>query len=205
MNCMRKAGLAAAAAMVAMALIGASTTMASSTALCKKHEEPCAAGNTYQGHFEAVTKHPEFLTDAGDIACTEGTILGFALGLASPQSTHLEELTFGGVCLIDETFLCAVESTSLGLLLILRTALNLGTATLDQTRVLVNCPEAGFHCVFDMNTKLHVAGSPNANALAHISAVEAPLEVGEGLFCPSEASLDALYKITQPDPIAITK
>jgi hypothetical protein len=61
------------------------------------------------------------------------------------------------------------------------------------------------HCVFDMGTELHVTGSPNQNSLAEIHALESPLEVAEGMFCPEEASLDALYKIVQPDPIAITK
>jgi hypothetical protein len=75
---------------------------------------------------------------------------------------------------------------------------------MDNTRVLVSCPGAAIHCIFDMGTEMHVTGSPNANSLAEIHALESPLEVAEGMFCPEEASLDALYKVVEPDPIAIT-
>jgi len=51
---------------------------------------------------------------------------------------------------------------------------------------------------------MHFLGSPNQNSLAEIHAVELPMEQGEGLFCPEETKFDALYKVTQPDPIAIT-
>jgi hypothetical protein len=205
MRLARKVGLAVLAAMVATAIVNASAASASSTALCKKHQEPCSAANTYQGHFEAVTANPKFLTSLGDVSCNKGRILGFALGLASPQTTHLEALTFNEDCLTAGGFECVVESTELGLLLILRTELNLASGTMDNTRVLISCPGIAMHCVFDMGTELHVTGSPNQNSLAEIHAIQAPLEVAEGMFCPEEVSLDALYKIVQPDPIAITK
>ena len=205
MKLARKVGLTVVAAMVAMAVVNANAAIASDTALCKKHQEPCSAANTYQGHFEAVTANPTFLTSFGNVSCKKGRILGFALGLGSPQATHLEALTFAEDCLTAGGFECVVESTELGLLLILRTALNLASATMDNTRVLIGCPGIAMHCVFDMGTELHVTGSPNQNSLAEIHALESPLEVAEGMFCPEEASLDALYKIVQPDPIAITK
>lgn len=205
MRLAKKFGLAIFAAMVATAIVSASAATASSTALCKKHEEPCSAANTYQGHFEAVTANPKFLTNLGDVSCQKGRLLGFALGLASPQATHLEALTFTEDCLTVGGFECVVESTELGLLLMLRTALNLASATMDNTRVLVSCPGIALHCVFDMGTELHVTGSPNQNSLAEIHAIQSPLEVAEGMFCPEEASLDALYKVVQPDPFAITK
>jgi hypothetical protein len=200
----RKIGVVALTAMIATAIVSANAATASSTALCKKHEEPCSAANTYQGHFEAVAASPKFLTTIVDVACKGGRILGYALGLAIPQSTHLEALTFTEDCLTEGGLECAVESTELGLLLMLRTALNLATATMDNTRVLISCPGT-MHCVFSMATELHVTGSPNQNSLAEIHALKAPLANPEGMLCPVEASFDALYKITQPDPIAITK
>ncbi len=204
MRFIKAVGCAAVAAMAAMAFVGVSSALAGNTALCEKHEEPCPAARIYQGHFEAVVENPRFLTNITNLACKKGRILGIAEGLASPQSTHLEALTFTEDCLTEGGFPCVVESTELGLLLILRTELNLAIATLDNTRVLISCPGVAMHCVFDMGTELHVTGSPNQNSLAEIHAVESPLTQGEGMFCPVEASFDALYKITQPDPIAIT-
>jgi hypothetical protein len=204
MRLMTKLGLTAAATLAVFAIGGAGTAAAGNTALCEQPEQPCAAANIYQGHFEALAANPKFLTDITNIACKKSRILGFALGLANPQATHLEALTFTEDCLTEAGFPCVVESTQLGLLLILRTELNLGIATMDNTRVLVSCPGVAIHCIFDMGTEMHVTGSPNANSLAEIHALESPLEVAEGMFCPEEASLDALYKVVEPDPIAIT-
>jgi hypothetical protein len=200
----RKLGVAVLAAMAVTAMVCATAANAGTTALCEKHEQPCPAGNIYQGHFEALAANPKFLTSLGDVTCNKSRILGLAFGLATPQVTNLEALTFTEDCLSEGANGCAVESTELGLLLILRTALNLGEAKFDNTRVLISCPALMMHCIFELGTEIHVTGSPNSNALAEIHAVESPLEVAEGFFCPQEASLDALYKITQPDPIAIT-
>lgn len=200
----RKIGMAALAVMTVTAITSVTAANAGTTALCEKHEQPCPAARIYQGHFEALAANPKFLTNLGDVTCNKGLILGFALGLATPQVTHLEALTFSEDCLSEGGNACVVESTELGLLLILRTALNLGEAALDHTRVLVSCPALMMHCVFEMGTELHVTGSPNQNSLAEIHAVESPLTLPEGMFCPMEASLDALYKIVLPDPIAIT-
>lgn len=204
MRLARKLGIGAIAVGVVMAFVGASSAMAGNTALCELHEQPCAAANIYQGHFEALAANPKFLTNITDIACKKSRILGFALGLASPQTTHLEALTFTEDCLTEAGFPCVIESTELGLLLILRTALNLGFATTDNTRVLISCPGVALHCIFDMAAEMHVTGSPNANSLAEIHALELPLEQAEGMFCPEETFFDALYKIVEPDPIAIT-
>jgi len=188
---------------VVMALAGASAAMAGNTALCTRHEEPCAAANTYQGHFEALSSNATFLTNATSVTCSKGRILGFASGLASPQITHLEEFTFGE-CATPGGIPCVVESTELGSLLTLRIALNLASAKMDNTRVLVGCPMIEIHCVYEMSPVMHFSGSPNENALAEISAEKLPLEQGEGMFCPMGPSFDAKYKVVEPDPIFIT-
>lgn len=203
MRLIKLAGIAAVVTTTAVALVGVSSAIAGNTALCEQHEEPCAAANIYQGHFQAVAANPKFLTNVADISCEKSRILGFALGLANPHQTHLEALIFTGDCLTAMGNPCVIESTELGLLLLLRTALNLASLTADNTRVLISCPGAAIHCVYNLPA-MHVLGSPNANSLAEIHAVEAPMENGEGMFCPGENSFDALYKITQPDPIAIT-
>jgi len=193
---------AAIIAMAAMAIAGTSTAMASNTALCTHHEEPCAAGRIYEGHFEALAENLTFLTNAINVVCKKGRILGFALGLASPQVTHLEALAYTE-CLAQGAVACTVESTEIGLLLILRTALNLGSAKMDNTRVSVSCPGVPIECEYEMSMVMHASGSPSANALAEITAAGLPLE-GVGMFCPAGPSFDAEYKVVEPDPIFIT-
>jgi hypothetical protein len=203
MKLVKKSGLAVLAAMVLTAVVGVHTAAASNTALCEKHVEPCPAARTYEGHFEAVAENPTFLTNATSITCGNGRILGLAFGLASPQVTLLEELAFGE-CETAGGIPCIVESTELGSLLILRTALNLGSAKMDNTRVLVSCPMIEIHCVYEMSPVMHFSGSPNGAALAEITSENLPLEQGEGMFCPAEPSFDAEYKVVEPDPIALT-
>jgi hypothetical protein len=200
----KKLGFATVAAVAAMALTGVSSAMAGNTALCVVHEEPCAAGNTYEGHFEARATVARFLTDITNIACQQSRLLGFALGLNNPQVTHLEQLTFTEDCLTEGGFPCVVESVELGLMLLLRIALNLGSVRIHNTKILVSCPGAEIHCVFGGLPILHALGSPNGESLAEIHGNEVELEVAEGFFCPEEAKLDVLYKVFLPDPVAIT-
>lgn len=197
-------GLIAIAAVAATAFVGTSSATAGPTVLCKKSEAPCEAANIYTGHFEAVAENPTFLTTSGDVSCDESVLLGNALGLGSPLLIHLELLTFSGDCLLDEsTTACEVVATGLGLLLLLRTAANLGFVQ-SHAKVLVNCPGAAIHCPYGGLPLFHAAGSPNKETLATITANEVLLEHGESLFCPEETKFDAEYKVQLPDPIVIS-
>lgn len=197
--------LAVIATAITMTAIGASSATADGpTALCEKHEDPCEAASVYVGHIAAVAENPRFLTSSTDIICKNSQLLGFNLGLGNPLTIHLEVLNFTEDCLTTGGFACAVNSTELGLLLLLRTALNLATVQTHGIKILVNCPGAGIHCVYGgLFSPLHAVGSPNKESLAEIRAEEVPLEPG-GLFCPEETKFDALYKLLLPDPIAIS-
>lgn len=196
-------GLVVVGAVIAAALIGPSSALAGPTALCKKHERPCAGENIYQGHFEAVAQLPRFLTENTTITCQAARILGFALGLESPQLTHLQEYDFSEHCLTTGGQPCVVQATSLGLLLTLRTELNLAQVQ-SHAKVLVSCPMIGIHCVYGGLPIFDFLGSPNGESLATIHANEVLLENGEGLLCPEETRFDALFQVLEPDPIAIT-
>ena len=156
-------GLATLAAVAGMALLGASSATAGPTALCLQHEEPCAAENVFKGHLEARATVARFLTDIANFSCKQSRLLGFALGLGNPQVTHLESLTFTEDCLTEGGDPCVVETTELGLLLLLRTELNLGNLQAHNTKILASCPGAAIHCVFGGLPVLHALGSPNAN------------------------------------------
>lgn len=196
--------LAALTATMLLALVGATTAAAEPTALCKKQEEPCAAENIYMGHFAALAEGPKLLTTSGTITCKKARLLGFALGLGNPLAIHLEVFDFVEDCLTGVEEGCVFETVQLGLALLLRTASNLGTLTLENTKVLVICPGAMIHCMYGGEPVFDFLGSPNKEALATIHAKEVVWENGEGLFCPEETKLDALYGVLLPDPIAIT-
>jgi hypothetical protein len=197
-------GAAVFGALATMAFLGASIAAAETTALCKKHENPCAAANIYVGHFDAVAENPKLLTNITTIECQKAHLLGYALGLANPLTIHLEDFSFFEDCLTATGHVCTFEDVELGLALLLRTGSNLGSLQLHNTKVLVSCPEAFIHCVYGGLPVFHAIGSPNKEALATLHANEATLENGEGLFCPEEAKLDALYKVVLPDPIVIS-
>ena len=205
MRLSKSLGLATIAAVTAMALVGVTSAPAEPTALCEKNEEPCAEENIYMGHFAALAEGPKLLTSKGTITCKKARLLGFALGLGNPMAIHLEVFDFVEDCLTGEEEGCAFQTVQLGLALLLRTASNLGTLTIENTKVLVICPGAMIHCLYGAEPVFDFLGSPNGGALATIHATEVLWEHGEGLFCPEgESKLDALYSVLLPDPIAIT-
>ncbi|MDX6608354.1 MAG: hypothetical protein QOF85_279 [Solirubrobacterales bacterium] len=204
MRTQKALGLILACAVTAMALLGASTASAETTALCKKHENPCAAANIYTGHIEAVAVNPKLLTSLTTIQCKKALFLGNALGLANPLIIHVEKFEFFDDCLTAGEDPCEFKSLELGLALLLRTGSNLGTLTLHNTKILVSCPMEFIDCVYGGLPIFHMEGSPTQETLATILTNEVLWEHGESVFCPMEAKLDATYKVTLPDPIVIS-
>jgi hypothetical protein len=77
-------GLAALAALMAMAFVGASSAMAEQTALCSADENPCAAGNQLSSVHEVSVGKATLLSSNLNVECNvlfSGTI---ATTLASP-------------------------------------------------------------------------------------------------------------------------
>lgn len=197
-------GLAMLTAIAALAFVGTSVATAETTVLCEKHENPCEAANIYVGHFDAVAENPTFLTSLTDITCKKAHLLGFALGLGNPLTLHLEAFNFGEDCLTSEGDACTLQTLELSLSLLLREGSNLGSLQFHNTKVLLSCPSLFIHCVYGGLPKFEVLGSPNKETLAAIHTKEVVLEHGEGMFCPEETKLDALYKVVLPDPIVIS-
>ncbi|HEU4682602.1 MAG TPA: hypothetical protein VFS51_12680, partial [Gemmatimonadales bacterium] len=133
MRSIKMLGLAAVAAVAAMAFVGVSSAMATNTALCTESGVlVCPAGKVYTGHIEGLAVNPVLLGTIfgiqGTISCEHSKILGNALGLGNPQVTHIESITFTGNCKTSLGASCTVKSTTLGLVNLLKTAPNLGTA-----------------------------------------------------------------------------
>jgi hypothetical protein len=89
MKSIKMIGLAAFAALLVVALVGASSAMAENTQLCKADETPCAAGNVVSHvHEQTLTGAPAtLLSSLGNVLCT-ALFLGDTLGLGAPLVIH---------------------------------------------------------------------------------------------------------------------
>ncbi len=186
-----------------IALLAVSSAAATSTQLCKVHKEPCPAGSG------VTTIH---LTNVGDVVihatllgintltlCHKSLIEATVLGLAAPQILHLTSMSLEE-CFREKNGLdgdkCTYTVTSLGLLEVLKTALNLGEVKTTGTNALVACPGVP-ECEYGGNEvklgttegALHTAGA--GHGMFNISAT---LKVKGGAFCPSTALGLALYE-----------
>jgi hypothetical protein len=208
-------GLAAIAAVAAMAFLGASSASATfHTALCKSNEGgalTCAPANLAT-HIEAESVGSTLLlTDIVTVHCDSSHVLAEALGLSGlnpttgaiePQLVHLTELTFTG-CKTTAGLNCTVTVlTPLGDLLVLKTAANLANIQSHKTSAKVVC---GFilSCTFGGLPTLHGLGSANDTSHAHVTASKVPLGLEGGSLCPAEATWDSLYLVTLPLPLYI--
>lgn len=196
-------GLAAVMAMI-VAAVGVSSASAGNTALCDEHVElACPAGHVITGHIEGTANEALLLTSLLNVECNNSALLGNALGLASPQVTHVESFTFSECVRTDNGKACEATATALGTLLTLKTGLNLGTVEAHGTNVLVKCGTF-LHCVYGGLPKLHATGS-EGGSLGVIETTESTvLTKISGFLCPSTSSWDAEYVIALPDEGYIT-
>jgi len=214
MRLIKMFGLAGLVTATAMALIGASTATAGSTAFCTLNVTPCPSLNIYTGHVELKLKSGTqllLLTSFGTIHCKESTLLGTALGLNTTAELHLVPLTIKSCVLLLPFFgehPCTVTALE-ALALILRTAVNLGEVKTDNVDVLIQCEKESFHCRYTGIPVLHIVGGKSAaHPLAEralLKASGAKLTRAEELsLCPSETLWDAEYNLTLPLELFIT-
>jgi hypothetical protein len=193
----RMLGLAAAACLVVMALVGASPASAESTALCTVHEEPCAAAHMLVT-LQAVAKDPKllfrFMGAATVVLCerSQFTLILGALGapqIATPTELKWENCETGGTA-------CEVTTVSMGTFDILKTALNLALMNSLGNEVNVNCVEAGITCTFGGEPQFGVEGAGHMAGACHgmFTANKLSMEKTAGPFCETAAGLDALYE-----------
>jgi hypothetical protein len=215
MRLIKMLGIAALAALTAMALVGASSAMATeSTQLCKVDRdiegktEACASPTTHvHFHDPLALLHAESFGLLVDILCealflsSVGGVLG--LGTApSPQVIH-GSFTYsgphkaGGPCINmkkdggTENCQSVTEvGTPGGLLSILREGLELATVTGSEFEVLVEC--AGLHCIYKAEgLKGHALGpllfKPETNG--NVTITNQPVQKVSGFLCPTTSKL----------------
>jgi hypothetical protein len=217
---MKMSGLALITAVAAMALIGASSAMAESTALCKVSTSPCPEKSIFPSGTVVKTQllhqttsstmnlelvSPSLLLGPNlveEVRCWESTASGVTTtGLANPLKGELKSLSFGH-CFHKSGVGCTVTVNKLGTLTLLKTAANLGEAKVNGVLVTVVCGIV-FECVYTTEElPMHAKGTgPNGSATepAELVADHAKLtKEGLGIGCPNEGFFDAKYEITEP-------
>jgi len=204
---MKMFGLAALAAVAAMAFVGVTSASATNTVLCKANELTCEATNKIEhATVTGLSTNATLLSSLATVLCDHSIVSGKVLLLANPLVGHIEKITFT-IC-EEDTFgtECTVTTNNAGLLKLLKTGANAGSLTAEGAEALVSCPEIGLHCNYgNPTTSLAVAGS-QGTALAVITATKVKLpEIGNKFFCPNESFWDATYTVTTPDPVYIAE
>jgi hypothetical protein len=200
-------GFAVLASISVIMLVGTSSASAGSTDLCSSDPAggACPAGTSYALKsihlidplhvllFELLGVHKEILCQV----LFQGEVLHLAAAGAGGQVIHGEfkyslPHSTTGKCLemLAEEHCGTVQEvgTPGGLLKVLRTANELGTAVAEGFEVLVEC--GGIHCVYNYNgITWHVLGALSTETISKVSVSGATVSKVSGFFCPSTAKL----------------
>jgi hypothetical protein len=183
-------GLAAFAAVAAMALIGATSAMATNTVLCEEDSAgaTCPAGQTpAHVHFSTLTGvKAELLSSIVNVKC-EVLYLGLTLGLGAPLIIH-GNFTYSG-CETESGGACTAKELSTSALIeVLKTGSETGSVT-GNGEVLVECG-ALIHCVYN---GVGLEGSAQgALGNGHVTITKKTVNKVSGFLCPKTATLDIL-------------
>ena len=194
MRLIKMLGIAALAAVAAMAFLGATSASATNTQLCKTHTGlTCGAGNGVTSHHMVLTSGTVGkILAAINILCLGILIQATPLGLGNPQSIHanaVEGLMFTGCGTGAAHDNCTVTVQEVPLLDLLKTGLDEGILTATSGRTRLQCPGLGLDCVYDLEGMEFSVGG------GHLTATEIPLsELGGSFFCPDEGFLDGLLE-----------
>jgi len=196
---MKMFGLAAIAAVAAMAFIGASSASAEHTALCKEAAALCPEDKLVKSiHMTAGTT--VLKTSILTVLCLSSLAEGHITSpnyLGAPLVGTLLPIVWSNCGSNAAHDNCSVTTLAGGTISALKTAAGLGTATSENAKVLVLC--SGFlHCVyggpsvgpFNVEGAGHTAGAGKGM----FTATELKVPNISGFLCPSESKWTALYE-----------
>lgn len=197
-------GLAAIAAVAAMAFVGATSASAEDTALCNVHQEPCAEENQTETLHGKAIGDAFLLNNVIDVLCLN--VLGtFSVGdLDNPQllTANKEDLVING-CGTDASHNnCTVTINQVPTFLLLKTALNLGEVEGHGGSINVKCTVffiVKLDCTYaaELGVLVPAEGALHTEGAGHgrinLEEVPAKLTIG-GTLCPTVSSLDALLE-----------
>ncbi len=189
MKIIKMLGLAALAALMAMALVGVSSAMATTTALCEAEEATCAAPVEHV-HEESVG-HALLKSSFATVEC-EVLFLGDALngGLGNPLLIHG---AFAYTCLNNCT---ATEENAPATIEVLKTGTEEAAVT-GEGLVHVVC---GLNCVYN-GVGLEGTGLgalKAANEKGEVTIKERLIKKESGIFCPSTSKLTIMTAPLEP-------
>ncbi len=197
-------GLALVAAIASMALIGASSALATSTVICTKNVLVCPEANqVVLKEIHLLATDPTLVSSFGTVLCEFGLIKGEVLHLASPLQVHLKELKYIN-CKLGKNACTEVKTTHLGLPHLLKTGPNLGEvldlavdlgAGAQFTTVHVVC--SGLDCEYKGESLVgHAVGTQGTEAEPKAGSIKYSgnaVKVAGGFLCPKESTLSATY------------
>ncbi|HEX6752254.1 MAG TPA: hypothetical protein VF093_01515 [Solirubrobacterales bacterium] len=191
MRLIKMFGLAALAAVAAMAFVGAAPVSATSTQVCNSHTGlTCGAGQG-AGTIHAVLAAGTVLKILAliNILCLGELWESTALGLGNPQSIHFTSKIATGCGTGSAHNNCTLTTQEQPLANLLKTGLDEGTLTLTSGRLRLQCSNLGLDCVYDAEGMELWGGG------THWTMEETPTnELGGKFFCPDEGLVDSLME-----------
>jgi len=199
------AGLAATAAIAAMALLGAGS--ASATVLCKENKSSCGSAYPVPTNISAslvAGTTAKLVSSLGTVECTVSTSSGQTTTAGTPLLGLIETLTFSS-CKLGKTA-CTVTTENLPYAAsISASGSGNGSMTVSsdgsgEPRAFVKCGSA-IECIFGQTaaTLTAVGGNP---AVLKAEAIELKIKKNEGFICPSVAKWTAEYAVS-PAPMFV--
>lgn len=197
----RTLGLVAVAAMAAMGLFGASSASATlSTLLCKTHTEPCNSLPTVV-HFKGGPM--VLVVNPATVLCLSSLLLSTPLGLGTapaPQQLHNTELLWFNCGTNAAHNDCTVTTTALGIVEMLRTALNVGTGNVLNNRVsiacgeIINCVYGSAESIYSFEGALHTAGAGHGLLIGKELVLS---KVSGGFLCAASAKMTTTFEVLE--------
>lgn len=187
------------AAIVATALIGASSASATTTVICKENVLVCPESKQIVlAGMQLLATNTKLVSSLGTVKCEFASLKAEILHLASPLQLHLKELSYTN-CKLGVAK-CKVETTHFGLPHLLKTGTNLGEF-LDEasggflTQVHIECGSS-LDCEYKWESLVgHAVGSQEGGVAGSIEYLGKALKMAGGILCPSTAELDAAFSV----------
>jgi len=194
MGSIKKVGLMLVTAVATMALIGVSSAMAETTALCKADESPCKEANQVtEVSFEANNN----ISILSPLEGGYGYECNAALSATVSQLGETQTLTAQSLTYSSCNKGCTRTTEMLGTFTVLKIGVEKAEIVANEFTVKVSC--SGFsNCVYASEGLTGTLKGDLLTENGHITYFEAPLKLVSGVFCPKEALFDALFESTEP-------
>jgi hypothetical protein len=199
MRLIKMFGLAAVAAVAAMAFIGATSASALNTQLCNSHAAlTCAFG---QGSTSVTMNNAHdgvisVLSDLVDILCLNVSLTGTPLALANPQLVHVTDQELGACGTTASHNNCEITVTELPLAHLNKTGLDTGSLLGLSGKKLIECENVDIFGT-DIECEYDFTGLTFSVGAQHLTAFETPMtEIGSDFLCPNNPTLDGLLHTT---------